>query len=275
MDNMGKRIKKNSPFNYAGDKSTYTELFDVTDPVADLFGGGGGYWSNVKSERILVNDVCEPLVKFQERVYKDDDAEFERMVSKLKDITNRIDSREMYEDLRRRFNESGNEMLFMCLLSTCTNNLVRFNKSGGFNQTWGKRRFNENMESKLRDFRSRIRNKDIEFYHGDFSKLDVTGYTLFVDPPYLISSAGYNTTWKVDDELRLYEFLKGRDFILTNYLTKGDMENEYLRDFIESNGYDWFVIREGKMQAQKKSDIFKEIVVHTVPIRMPKIHALI
>lgn len=286
-------MKKNCPFNYAGSKSEYSDLFDIEEPVADLFGGGGGFWSNVKSKDIVVIDVCEPLIKFQKLIYESSDEKFESIILNLYSTTKMVETKEHYESLRRLFNEGspkdslythyqgGNfepkdPQLFMCLLSCCTNNLIRFNKSGGFNQTWGKRRFNSSMEEKLRSFRSRIKDKKIEFHVGDFASVVTIGRTLFVDPPYLISSAGYNTSWTIDDENRLYRFLKGKDFILTNFLQRGQIRNKVLESFVKENQLNMKVIKEGQMKAQKDDTIFQEVAVSNMPFEIKKeiIHSL-
>jgi DNA adenine methylase Dam len=272
------KIKKTCPFNYAGSKSQYAELFNVEQPIADLFGGGGGFWSNVKSTDIIVNDVCAPLIKFQKKIYEASDEQFENIISLLYRNTSLIISKEGYESIRSLFNETKtDDILFMCLLSCCTNNLIRFNKSGGFNQTWGQRKFNASMESKLRDFRTRIKDKKIQFFVGDFQQIDTTGRVLFVDPPYLISSAGYNTSWTADDEKRLYSFLKGKDFVLTNFLFRGDIHNTILEDFIKENNLNVKVIKEGQMKAQKDDTIFQEVAVSNLPFEVTKqetIHTL-
>lgn len=287
-----KTIKKTCPFNYAGSKSQYVELFDVEQPIADLFGGGGGFWSNVKSNDIIVNDVCSPLIRFQKRIYEASDDQFESIILRLYGTTKLIETKEDYEKLRTLFNqgssdslyshyyggkiEKNDDILFMCCLSCCTNNLIRFNKSGGFNQTWGQRKFNASMESKLRDFRSRIKDKKIQFNIGDFQQIDSTGRILFVDPPYLISSAGYNTSWTADDEKRLYSFLNGKDFILTNFLFRGDIHNTILEEFIRDNNLNVKVIKEGQMKAQKDDTIFQEVAVSNLPFEVKKqtIHTL-
>lgn len=261
-------MKKTCPFNFAGSKSVYAELFDIEQPVADLFGGGGGFWSNVKSNDVLVNDVCSPLVRFQKKIYESSDEEFESIISAIRTTTDSVRTKDDYEKLRHLFNQSKDDVLFMCVLSCCTNNLIRFNLSGKFNQTWGQRMFNSSMETKLRDFRERIKNKKVEFHIGDFEKIDTTGRILFVDPPYLISSAGYNTSWTIADEKRLYKFLNGKDFILTNFLFRGDVRNTILERFIKESNLFVSIIKEGQMKAQKDNSTFQEVAVSNLPFAM-------
>ena len=188
---------RNCPFNYSGSKSEYPELHAISVPIADMFAGGGGMWSNCASKDIVVNDINSELIRFQKRVYECSDLDFESLIKWMYELTEAVKTdQDKYVRLRAAFNESKNPGLFMALLCTCTNNMIRYNSSGGFNQTWGKRAFNKSTEQKLRDFRDRIRTKNIRFVHGSY--LDVPAELLaekilFLDPPYFITSGGYNS----------------------------------------------------------------------------------
>lgn len=245
----------NCAFNYSGSKSDYSELHVIDEPVVDLFGGGGGFWSMSRSLDIVVNDQNVQLVSFQKLIHKISDANFEELVSKLYELTDAINSRSDYEELRSRLNHTQNPVLFMAVLACCTNNMIRYNKSGGFNQTWGKRKFNHNMDRKLRDFRDRIIGKDVKFSHYDFRLVpNMTDMLYFVDPPYLITSGGYNTSWSEGDEYDLYNYLVGKRFLLTNFIVKGSMYNEILADAIKHYGWSRMNLRDGKMRAQRDRD---------------------
>lgn len=251
-------------FNYSGSKSGYTELHAITEPVVDLFGGGGGFWSFVKSEELYVNDVNSVMVSFQRMLHGMDDDKFEMLVAKLYEITAEAAvSREAYEALRRRFNDTKNPILFMAVLSCCTNNMIRYNLSGGFNQTWGQRKFNPNMERKLRAFRERIRGKKIEFTGMDFRSYPRHDHLLyFVDPPYYITSTGYNTAWGEETETSLYWYLRGLRFAMTNFITRGELTNTILENAIRNSGWVYVDLRGGKMRAQRnKDDSYREILV--------------
>lgn len=249
-------------FNYSGSKSEYTNLHKITEPVVDLFGGGGGFWSNVRSTDIHVNDINVPLVRFQELVYKSTEEEYGKLIHSIFEMTESVQSREEFEALRSRFNETKDPIIFMSLLATCTNNMIRFNKSGGFNQTWGKRKFNANMRLKLDAFRNRIKDKNITFSTGGFDQLSYGDKLMFVDPPYLVSMAGYNSGWGEAEEHRLYAYIMGKRFVMTNFLRKGENVNMILKQYIESNGWSHQSIRTGKMKAQRDTDqTFDEIVV--------------
>lgn len=252
----------NCAFNYSGSKSDYTELHAIDEPVVDLFGGGGGFWSMSRSLDVIVNDTNTQLVSFQKLVYEISDDNFEAMIGKLYDITGSVNSREEYEELRDRLNHTQNPVLFMAVLACCTNNMIRYNRSGGFNQTWGKRKFNPSMEKKLREFRSRIRAKKVRFAHGDFRLFPNLADTLyFVDPPYLISGNHYGN-WNENDEYDLYSYLEGKRFLLTNFIVRGELRNEILDDAIKIRGWKYRILREGKMLAQRdKGHSYAELLV--------------
>ena len=251
----------NCAFNYSGSKSDYPELHNITMPVVDLFGGGGGFWSNVKSSSVFVNDINRPLVEFQQMVYKMQQGAFDELIMKLYDLTGNVNSREEYEALRTKFNSTKNSILFMAVLSCCTNNMIRYNKSGGFNQTWGKRKFNASMERKLREFHSKISDKIVVFRTGRFDDIRKTDKALyFVDPPYLISGNFYGG-WNEDDNHRLYDYLKGLRFVMTDFLKKGDLTNTILETAISDNGWVYTELRSTKMKAQRdRTDAPLEII---------------
>jgi len=253
---------KTCPFNFSGSKSNYFNLHEINVPFVDLFGGGGGIRSNVKSNDIIVNDIITPLIQFQELIYKSSYTELNSIINDLFKITSKIESKEQYNSLRETFNTTNCPIVFMCLLSTCTNNMIRFNSNFKFNQTWGKRKFNSSMENKLRNFHSRIKHKNIIFYNESYETINHPEYLYFVDPPYLISAAGYNTSWSENKEKTLYNYLINKNFILTNFLKKSNIFNNILFSSIIENNWKFKILKTGKMKAQKnKNDIFEEIIV--------------
>jgi len=135
--------------------------------------------------------------------------------------------------------------------------------SGGFNQTWGKRKFNPSMEKKLREFRDRIIKKNITFSNVDFSNFPRKENILyFVDPPYYITSTGYNTTWGVGNERKIYDYLNGLSFLMTNFISRGNLRNDILETAISKNGWSYMEIRGGMMKGQKnREETYIEILV--------------
>jgi DNA adenine methylase Dam len=251
------------PFNYSGSKSGYVNLFSIEEPLLDLFSGGGGFWSNSKSGDVIANDINVDIINLQKLIYNMSYTELLEFIDKVSNITNRVESKDDYNNLRNNFNSSKDPVLFYSVLACCMNNMIRYNSSGKFNQTWGKRKFSNSLKNKLIDFYNRIKVKQVEFTSNSFDVILQSplcnNRLIFVDPPYLISAAAYNSSWNEQREKTLYELLRGKKFLLTNYLQKGDLYNEHLKDFIKD--YPYLQIRSGEMKSQKTQEQFVEILV--------------
>jgi site-specific DNA-adenine methylase len=92
--------------------------------------------------------------------------------------------------------------------------MMRFNKKGEFNQTFGKRTFNSSTEKKLNDYMDRIKefqNKNIPITHSNLNYKELNTWfedsngMVYLDPPYFNTEAGYNVFWSKDDEKHLLE----------------------------------------------------------------------
>ena len=109
---------------------------------------------------------------------------------------------------------------FYGLLLSCTNNLARFNLSGGFNQTCGKRELSETKAEEIRrwclhlqEFPDRITYMARPCWKlagpdGALRRL-APGTTIYVDPPYSNTQAGYNAAWSTADDDRLADLILG------------------------------------------------------------------
>ena len=112
-------------------------------------------------------------------------------------------------------------MLFALILS-CTNNAIRFNKSGIFNQSWGRREWNESTEKKIKEFVEHLSEYRDKIYYSSnhFSKIKIKNPSMvYLDPPYgycvenekitnkQVSEAGYNSFWYQNDDIELYNYI--------------------------------------------------------------------
>lgn len=154
-----------------------------------------------------------------------------------------------YLQLRQQFNEQlkhhlFNPTLLYVLIVFGFNNQLRFNKSGLFNNPVGKRDFNINMQNKLINFNSRVKDLSICFKALDFRNVNNTQPNSFfyVDPPYLITTAVYNENsgWCEKDEYELLNYLdqvhnNGNKFALSNVLVSKGKENTILLNWIYKN----------------------------------------
>ena len=227
-----------SPFNYTGSKSNLIEQLNKYLPSDcsngyDLFCGGGGFFVNSidRFETIVANDIITPLMEFYSWMQK---TEWNDVIKTLSDANISKTDREAYAVLRSRFNQNKNFVDFFILVCSCTNNMMRFNKSLGFNQTWGKRHFNSNTENRLKAYHDRIYgNNKIRFENKSFKDVYIPdGSFVYIDPPYLITEAGYNSYWSKSLEKELYDYLEEIDrrkikFMFSNVMKHKGVENPY------------------------------------------------
>jgi len=227
-----------SPFNYTGSKSKLVDQLTRYFPknhselhCYDLFGGGGGFFINTLSEfqGTTVNDIIVPLIQFYKWIQE---TEWHIVRSVLRNANIPKDDQEVYLNLRERFNSERNFIDFFILVCSCTNNMMRFNKSYGFNQTWGKRNFNPRTEDKLKAYHSEIyKNGSIQFLNQNFTDIEIKPNAfVYLDPPYLITEAGYNAYWSKELELKLYNYIdeldnQGIPFMLSNVIMHKGKEN--------------------------------------------------
>ncbi|HFR3830393.1 TPA: DNA adenine methylase, partial [Streptococcus suis] len=94
------------------------------------------------------------------------------------------------------------------------NNQIRFNSKGEFNMPTGKRDFNQKMLIKLEKFMKALKQREITFTSLDFREfLNQQHFNecdfIYLDPPYLISTATYNENggWSETDEKDLLSYL--------------------------------------------------------------------
>jgi len=157
-------------------------------------------------------------------------------------------NKEYYTILRNDYNNRNfifdKELIFYILLVYGFNNQVRFNKKGHFNTPVGKRDFNIKMMKKFEQFHHKISEKKIHLSNTDFREVlsnicDKEDF-VYLDPPYLISTATYNENggWTEQDELdllSLLDLLNNRNirFALSNVFIHKGRKNELLVKWAE------------------------------------------
>jgi DNA adenine methylase Dam len=201
------------PFNYTGSKFSLlpqiAPLFDKSKSrLVDLFAGGGSVYGNMagKYEMVLANDIIADLIGCHKALLED----MAGTLSRVRSLAVRKDDDAGYARLRASYNEQPEPLKLWALMACCTNNMMRFNKSFKFNQTFGRRTFNDNTEAKARGFVARVSTfaKSIEFSAASFDAVKVgSGDMVYADPPYSNTEAGYNAYWGAGDDVRLFEYL--------------------------------------------------------------------
>lgn len=261
MEN-NKELYVRSPLNHLGNKyriiNRLNDVFDIFDEqyvFVDVFGGSGVVGVNSKFDSIIYNEYDEYLFEINKVLFFNDPSE---ILKKLNRIIRRYDLNSEVEDykenkdnylrLRNNFNRATDFDVFklITLVLFGFNSQIRFNSKGEFNIPLGKSGLNLTRSNNLLKFNKSAMSKHIEMYNLDFEvfvrkiikKFDNKKILFYFDPPYLISNATYNSNWDRNSEERLINVLKllnseGYPFVLSNFLTNGDMVNDQLASFVD------------------------------------------
>lgn len=240
----------NPPFNYSGSKLKLLDqilpLFDYSkNYFIDLFAGGGSVYTNVldKFDKILVNDVIFDLIEIHKKLLNNPLP----FIEDVKNLANTKYNQELYNQLRESYNtEKTPEKLYALMLS-CTNNLIRFNKSGNFNQTWGRRGYNDNTQKKINIFVehiSKYKEKLIYTSKNFYEIKPIKSSMIYCDPPYgasvendiisnkQVSEAGYNVVWSQNDDIKLYNYILNLDKNQHSFMLSGVIEHQNKKSWI-------------------------------------------
>lgn len=246
--------------NYTGSKFKLLDqilpFFDYSKSnFIDLFVGGGSVFINVleKYDNIYINDIISDIVDIYHQLSINDD-----IINKTKIMCLTLkDSQIDYLNIRDDYNKNKSSDKLWSLILSCNSNLIRFNKKGKFNQTWGKRSWNSNTDKKVNLFKDRLRNhKDkIVFNSMNFNLFPLIKNSFYyLDPPYAytkdskgnmsneqISEAGYNSFYYKDDDLNLYKYCHkineiGSTFMISGVLHHGD-KTSWILDKLKCDGF--------------------------------------
>lgn len=270
--------------NYAGSKHKLLEQllpnFDYTKKTfVDLFCGSFVVGTNVvdKYDKVIANDIITDLIGIHKSLLESDD-----IVNEVKSISPGKGNPVGYADLRNSYNEDKSPVKLWALMLSCQNNLMRFNNSFKFNQTYGERGYNDSTQKKVESWTSYIRPfyDKIEFNSLRFDDLYIpTDSMVYIDPPYgfvdidgqigrkQISEAGYNCYWKQQDDLKLYEFCKeldksGQSFMLSGVWEHGGQTCWIINKLI-SDGFKYKILDFDYEKVSRKKDNknTKEVII--------------
>lgn len=273
-----------TPFNYTGSKfkllpQILPEMDYSKKYFVDLFSGGGSVYTNVldKYYKILVNDIIKELIDIHRNILLSDD-----IINKTMDKCPNKESKEEFLYLRKEFNSNKTPEGLWALMLSCTNNLMRFNKKGEFNQTWGKRTWNSNTDKKVDVFKNHIRKykNKINFLSTHFKNIKINKPSMvYIDPPYgyietdgkiqnkQISEAGYNSYYYQSDDITLYEYIKeldgnGSSFMISGVLEHGNNVSWILNNLIK-DGFKYKILDfdYNKVSRKKSDKNTKEVII--------------
>lgn len=270
----------NTAINFTGSKfklleqiipeMDYTKKFFV-----DLFAGSFVVGSNVvdKYDKILANDIIKDLIGIHKEIINNS----EEFIPKVKSLSVSNEDQIGFNKLRENYNKNNSPEGLYALLLCSTNNMMRFNQKFEYNQTFGKRSYNQSTEKKLKEYIKYIKpfKEKIFFSSKHFSEIKITKPSMiYIDPPYgrvqdenknitnkQISEAGYNIFWKMDDDLKLYNYIlnlhyQKHSFMLSGLLEHNGKKSWMLNKLIENGfkykklNYDYnFVSRKGNKES--------------------------
>lgn len=250
----------NSPLNYTGNKFRVLKqiipLLDSNkDTICDVFCGSGLVSLNSKYKKVIMNDnfkeILEIIEMFIERNPDDIIGEVDKIIKKYnftdtfrkgKNIYPELQheglsvfNKEPFLKLRAEYTKRKTPILLFILTIFSFNHYIRFNGSGVYNLPVGKVDFSNSLREKTKKYSEALKTKKIILSNKDFR--DKTLYKkdalYYFDPPYLITSAPYNTEWDINKEKELLELLdklnnEGKKFALSNVLKSNGKENDLL-----------------------------------------------
>lgn len=261
-----------SPLNYTGNKFRILEKISKYFPkkinfMIDLFCGGATVGLNTNANKIIFVDSNKYIVNLLIFLSKQ---KFEDFIEKCSSIiehyglsfsykngyqcyrenynmdNNGLKSynsvgyykmRSDYNQLNDKNTDDANTLLYLLMIYGF-NNDIRFNSDGNFNLPVGKTDLNKNNIKKISDYIERVNNIKTEFICMDFNNNEFNDILkevdfVYMDPPYLLGNAFYNTSWDIDKEYKLLDFIdklleKKINFALSNVIRKVGKTNEPL-----------------------------------------------
>ena len=250
----------NSPLNYTGNKFRVLKqiiplLNSDKDTFCDIFCGSGLVSLNSNYKKIVMNDNFKEIIEIIEMFI---DKDSEHIIKEVDKIINKYGFTDTFRKggkaypelqheglskfnkipflkLRNEYSNKKRPLLLFALTIFSFNHYIRFNGSGVYNLPVGKVDFSKSLREKTKKYSEALKTKKITLSNKDFRdralyKKDALYY---FDPPYLITSAPYNTEWDINKEKELLELLdelniKGKKFALSNVFRSNGKENSLL-----------------------------------------------
>jgi adenine-specific DNA-methyltransferase len=243
-----------SPLNYIGGKYKLLPQILPLFPrqigtFVDLFTGGCNVGINVKSERVICNDLNTKIIDmFRAFQQIDTDEILKHIEGRISEFSLSKVNERGFSDFRDFYNHTKDPIDLYTLACYSFNYQFRFNNNLEYNNPFGRNRsqFSDTMKNNLLVFLEHIKNTNIEFTSNDFEEFDISTLgnndMVYCDPPYLITTGSYNDgnrgfkDWKDKQEHALYNLLdrlhkQGVNFALSNVLTHKGVRNEILLDW--------------------------------------------
>ena len=250
-----------SPLNYIGGKYEVLPLIKNNLPKKintcfDLFGGGATVGINVDAQKIVYNDINWVVRDLLEKITHDRFfLTYDYIEKNIKKYNLEKANKDTYINFRDHYNKidkgSRNPLDLYLLICFGFEHQIRFNSKMEFNNPCGNSGYNQEMLEKLVSFSNRTKKINIVYKSLDYKMFEdeiEKGDFVYCDPPYLTSCGAYNdgkrgfNGWDDQQEKELLEFLsrldkKGIKFMLSNMMTRNNIENKVLVKWINDNNY--------------------------------------
>lgn len=269
-----------SPINYTGNKyrllpKLWPHFPNNINCFVDLFCGGATVGINVNAREIIMIDNNLRVISLLKFLAEE---EIEKIIKNIENIIRKykltysakygyksykktiVDNnglkefnkegyyklRKDYNNLKNKNSKKANSMLYILMIYSF-NNELRFNKYGEYNLPVGKTDFNSNNYNKIIEYNKKAKQKNIKFICTDYNSEEAKKYLykadfVYIDPPYLITTAVYNegNNWNDISEKKLISLLDELNqnnikFALSNILTKVGLENNILKKWLDDN----------------------------------------
>ena len=230
---------------------------DKINNIIDLFGGGCNVGINTNATKIYYNEKQKEIVDLFNNLYIHTVDETLQLVYDTIKQFNDIKRKEDYWALRNSYNQDKIWYKLFVLSCYSFNYSLRFNHKGEFNMTSGvgSSYFNNSIKERLIKYINYIKTKNIIFTNKDFREFDLSFLDendfVYLDPPYLISTANYNENggWNEKEEKDLLLLLdklneKNIKFALSNVIVHKGQQNTLLLDWTNwGNRYNTYMLK--------------------------------
>lgn len=244
-----------SPLVYQGSKRRLLKqiipyLPNNINTFYDLFCGSCSVGINANAKSYVFNDIDKNIIGIHTSLKETDLQEcLNHIDNRIKQFNLTKTNKEGYINFRTYFNSNlytnlNTKYLDLYILHCYSfSNLLEFNQLV-FHSSFGKSSFTECRKSNLITYKNKLSSIDCIFNSNSFSEYIEFEKDDFVylDPPYLITSAEYNKIWNKDKEIEFLNYLEflnknNVNFMLSNVVTYKDKTNDLLLDFIKSNNF--------------------------------------
>lgn len=245
--------------NYIGNKYKIMNQLHQYFPASinnfiDLFCGGADVSINTPANIKFANDINSNIIgiyeAFQSIPIEEVLAYIDKRIKEFQLTRFNAEGYLHYRDLYNTTKEYRTPLDLFTLSRFTFDNKITFNINQELNSSFGYNRsdFNLNQRANTRAMHAAI--QDIKFSSKNFRDFDITPFTdpndfLYVDPPYLISAALYNTgsrlvgeRWDAQDDIDLFNYLdkaneQGLKWAMSNVIAHKGEENVTLIEWAE------------------------------------------